>query len=46
MQVRNEFLYHLLLQAQEGELKAPFNAPPPKLPLMELRGMLVSNIIK
>lgn len=43
MKLRNDFLYYLVLNAQEGELKAPFNETPPNGPLLELARMLVSR---
>lgn len=42
MKLRNDFIYYLVLNAQEGELKAPFNEMPPAGPLLELAKMLVS----
>lgn len=42
MQLRNEFLYRLLQQTHQGELRAPFDEVPPNTPLLQLRHMLVS----
>lgn len=42
MKLRNDFLYYLVLNAQEGELRPPFNEAPPNGPLLELAKMLVS----
>lgn len=41
MKLRNDFIYYLVLNAQEGELKAPFNEAPPTGPLLECAKMLV-----
>lgn len=43
MKLRNDFLYYLVLNAQEGELKAPFNEAPPAAPLLDLANLLVRH---
>lgn len=43
MKLRNDFIYYLVLNAQEGELKPPFNEMPPSGPLLDLAKMLVRH---
>lgn len=40
MRLRNEFMFHLVIAVQEGELRAPFNQNPPSSPLSNLRYLL------
>ncbi|XP_024945022.1 uncharacterized protein LOC107271944 [Cephus cinctus] len=40
MRLRNDFMYYLVLNVQEGVLKAPFNKPPPNAPLMSIASLL------
>ncbi|KAI4498217.1 hypothetical protein M0802_006703 [Mischocyttarus mexicanus] len=40
MKLRNDFMYYLVLNVQEGELKTPFNKPPPNQSLITMKNML------
>lgn len=40
MRLRNEFMFHLVIAVQEGELRPPFNQNPPSSPLSNLRYLL------
>lgn len=43
MKLRNDFMYFLVLNVQEGELKEPFNKPPPNQPLLTMTNLLVNK---
>ncbi|XP_015190987.1 PREDICTED: uncharacterized protein LOC107074251 [Polistes dominula] len=40
MKLRNKFMYFLVLNVQDGELKTPFNKPPPNQPLLTMTNLL------
>lgn len=43
MRLRNDFMYYLVLNVQNCELRAPFNENPPSGPLPDLAQLLVST---
>ncbi|KAF7393256.1 hypothetical protein HZH66_009089 [Vespula vulgaris] len=43
MKLRNDFMYFLVLNVQEGELKEPFNKPPPNQPLLTMTNLLPAD---
>lgn len=40
MKLRNDFMYYLVINLQNGELQAPFTSPPPPGPLSALIALL------
>ncbi|XP_024944779.1 uncharacterized protein LOC107271750 [Cephus cinctus] len=45
MQLRNDFMYYLVLNLQEGSLRPPFNSPPPiSAGLTDIAGLIPSKI--
>uniref|UniRef100_T1I6C6 DUF4485 domain-containing protein n=1 Tax=Rhodnius prolixus TaxID=13249 RepID=T1I6C6_RHOPR len=42
MKLRNDFMYHLVLNIQSGELQPPFSQNPPAGPLPTIAQLLVS----
>ncbi|KAI4478469.1 hypothetical protein M0804_011792 [Polistes exclamans] len=40
MKLRNNFMHFLVLNVQEGELKTPFNKPPPNQSLLSMTNLL------
>lgn len=45
MQLRNNFMYYLVLNLQEGYLRPPFENPPPTVgELKDIAGLIVSII--
>ncbi|KAK2582779.1 hypothetical protein KPH14_005044 [Odynerus spinipes] len=43
MRLRNDFMYFLVLNVQGGELKAPFNKPPPNKSLLSMAKLLPAD---
>lgn len=41
MKLRNDFMYYLVLNVQNGELRPPFNENPPTGPLPDIAQLLV-----
>lgn len=39
--LRNDFMYYLVVNIQQGELQPPFTEPPPTSPLPDIAHLLV-----
>lgn len=42
MKLRNDFMYYLVINVQQGELQPPFTDNPPTSPLPHIANLLVS----
>ncbi|KAL1488655.1 hypothetical protein ABEB36_014455 [Hypothenemus hampei] len=45
MKLRNDFMYYLVVNIQQGELLPPFTEPPPQSPLPDITHLLPGGVV-